>query len=220
MPTATPEKPPAPTASASATVPTNTASSTDRERYLHHAAVAGLVICPAIILLPPRKFDLYTVGLLTGTLVSANHLTYHYSGRSFATRWSDRFNSVVATDTLPPKAIIMQERLRREREERDRKLQDQLKIAKLGGNDAGPLVKEIETKLQEGKEKSILQKMWYGQEGEDWKQKRDEREKKALAEGRGYGDLIMDQIWEVWNWGQTSEKEKGGDWKEKEDGKK
>jgi hypothetical protein len=177
------------------------------------------VTCPAVILLPPRKFDLYTVGLLTGTLVSANHLTYHYSGRSFATRWSERFNSFASSDTLPPKAVIMQERLKREREERDRKLQDQLKLARLRGNDAGPIVKEIETKLQQGNEKSILQKVWYGQEGEDWKQKRDEREKKALADGRGYGDLIMDQIWEVWNWGQTSEKEKGGDGKEKEEGK-
>lgn len=36
----------------------------------------------------------------------------------------------------------------------------------------------------------------------DWKAQRDAREKKALEEGRGYGGLIIDQIWEVWNWGR------------------
>jgi hypothetical protein len=28
-----------------------------------------------------------------------------------------------------------------------------------------------------------------------------------LAEGRGYGGLILDQIWEVWNWGQVKAEE-------------
>lgn len=35
-----------------------------------------------------------------------------------------------------------------------------------------------------------------------WKVQRDEREKKAAEEGKGYGDLIMDQIWDVWTWGK------------------
>ncbi|KAL5347937.1 hypothetical protein ACLOAV_007348 [Pseudogymnoascus australis] len=37
---------------------------------------------------------------------------------------------------------------------------------------------------------------------EGWKAQRDEREKKAVEEGKGYGDLIMDQIWDVWTWGK------------------
>ncbi|KFY85672.1 hypothetical protein V500_08201 [Pseudogymnoascus sp. VKM F-4518 (FW-2643)] len=37
---------------------------------------------------------------------------------------------------------------------------------------------------------------------EGWKVQRDEREKKAVEEGKGYGDLIMDQIWDVWTWGK------------------
>jgi len=28
-----------------------------------------------------------------------------------------------------------------------------------------------------------------------------------LEEGKGYGDLIMEQIWEVWNWGKTDNEE-------------
>jgi hypothetical protein len=65
-----------------------------------------------------------------------------------------------------------------------------------------------------------LQKLWYGEEGDDWKPKRDEREKKALEEGKGYGDLIMSQIWEVWNWGKTGEEEKADDGKETKGSKK
>jgi hypothetical protein len=41
-----------------------------------------------------------------------------------------------------------------------------------------------------------------GGEGDDWKAKRDAKEKEALEEGKGYGGLIMDQIWEVWNGGK------------------
>ncbi|KFY30689.1 hypothetical protein V493_01738 [Pseudogymnoascus sp. VKM F-4281 (FW-2241)] len=37
---------------------------------------------------------------------------------------------------------------------------------------------------------------------EGWKAQRDEREKKAMEEGKGYGDLIVDQIWDVWTWGK------------------
>lgn len=50
--------------------------------------------------------------------------------------------------------------------------------------------------------KGVLEKVWMGGEGEDWKQQRDRKEKEALEEGRGYGGLIADQIWEVWNWGR------------------
>lgn len=210
MSTATAEKP-----------PSQTPSSADKTQYLHHAAVAGLVISPALILLPPRKFDVYTVGLLTCTFVSANHLTYHYSGRSFATRWSERVNSMFATDGLPPKARLIKEQLRLEREERERKqLEGRLKAAQLSGTDPRSIMEEAESKLQGSRERNAIQKIWYGKEGDDWKQKRDEREKKALEEGKGYGDLIMDQIWEVWNWGQPSVKGKEEDEKASGDSKK
>lgn len=34
-----------------------------------------------------------------------------------------------------------------------------------------------------------------------WKENRLREEREALEEGKGYGDIIMEQIWEVWNWG-------------------
>ena len=80
------------------------------------------------------------------------------------------------------------------------------------------IVEQVESKMREDRARSLLNRVWYGQEGEDWKQKRNEREKKALAEGKGYSDLILDQIWEVWNWGQTDESEKEEGEKKKERG--
>jgi len=50
---------------------------------------------------------------------------------------------------------------------------------------------------------SALKLMGMGDEEEGWKAKRDAKERQALEEGKGYGDLITDQIWEVWNWGKS-----------------
>jgi hypothetical protein len=48
------------------------------------------------------------------------------------------------------------------------------------------------------REKSVLEKVWMGDEDEDWKEKRLRREREVLENGEGYGTLIMDQISEVW----------------------
>ena len=45
-------------------------------------ALIGLVACPALALLPPRKVDFYTVGLITATGYSANFLIRERTGRS------------------------------------------------------------------------------------------------------------------------------------------
>jgi hypothetical protein len=73
------------------------------------------------------------------------------------------------------------------------------------GGDGLPTEKarEIQRKLREqklvaNKEKSMLEKVWMGDEGEDWKEKRLKKEREALKNGEGYGSLIMDQISEVW----------------------
>ncbi|PSS12863.1 hypothetical protein M430DRAFT_36099 [Amorphotheca resinae ATCC 22711] len=217
MSTSTPQAP-------SPSTTTTNSSSIDQAKLIHNMSVAALIACPILILIPPRKFDIYTIALLTGTLVSANQLTYEYSGRSFATRWGERLAAFSSTE-LPPKAQEMQERLRREREVRD--------AARLGVSvraqevEAGSKILEEVERRREGegkgkKERGILERVWYGQEGDDWKQKRDQREKEALEEGKGYGDLIMEQIWEVWNWGgkKTDQAADSEDQSRKEQGSK
>ncbi|TID18327.1 gb [Venturia nashicola] len=44
----------------------------------------------------------------------------------------------------------------------------------------------------------VVDKIWMGDQGDDWQAKRAERERKVLQNGEGYGTLIMDQIKEVW----------------------
>ena len=53
----------------------------------------------------------------------------------------------------------------------------------------------------------LSQKLWMGSEKVGWKEKRLREEREALEEGRGYGGLIMDQIWDVWTWGKGKEEE-------------
>lgn len=54
---------------------------------------------------------------------------------------------------------------------------------------------------EENKKRGLLTRVWMGDESEDWKQRRIEEDRKAIESGKGYGDIIMDQIWEVWNQG-------------------
>lgn len=108
---------------------------------------------------------------------------------------------------LPPKALETQQRLKREKDLiLEQKIQGRL-FEDRHGSDG--VLAEIERLKEEEKEKkrSLVQKVWMGSEGPDWKAKRDEREKEALEDGRGYGGLIMDQIWEVWNWGKDKNEE-------------
>ena len=42
---------------------------------------------------------------------------------------------------------------------------------------------------------------------EDWKAERLKEEQEKLDQGEGYGDMIKDQIWDVWTWGQGQAEE-------------
>lgn len=57
-----------------------------------------------------------------------------------------------------------------------------------------------------------LSKAWMGGETPGWKERRLAEEQERIAKGEGYGSMIMDQIWEVWNWGR----EKGEELEEKD----
>lgn len=41
-----------------------------------------------------------------------------------------------------------------------------------------------------------------GKQKKDWVRERDEEVKDALDVGKGLSDMIVDQIYEVWNWGK------------------
>jgi len=61
---------------------------------------------------------------------------------------------------------------------------------------------KAERELQDqGREEGALGKIWYGDENpRDWKEKREKELHEKFEQGKGIADVIMDQIWEVWNW--------------------
>ena len=58
---------------------------------------------------------------------------------------------------------------------------------------------------EEGGVLAQAEQLWMGHETEGWKERRLREEQEALAEGKGYWDLIAEQVWEVWNWGRKDE---------------
>jgi hypothetical protein len=73
---------------------------------------------------------------------------------------------------------------------------------------------ESPVKAEEGSVVGEIQKQARGAESqrEAWKIQREKEIKEDVEEGKGFGDMIMDQIWEVWNQGKVPEEEE-----EKED---
>ncbi|KAF2838377.1 hypothetical protein M501DRAFT_917575, partial [Patellaria atrata CBS 101060] len=155
----------------------------------HNVSLALLILCPTIALLPPRKLDLYTFSLSGIWLLSANHLTKDYTHRSILQHLSRTGRGANADgrggmgmgilDGLPTERAREVQRVQmRAKEEREKALRE------LGEG-------------QEKKEDGVLEKIWMGGEKKGWRERRLEEERKAIEEGRGYGSLIMEQIWEV-----------------------
>jgi hypothetical protein len=154
-------------------------------RIVRNLAIGGVVVCPLIMALPPRKLDLYTFTLSVGFYLSADHLCTVNTGRGLVQQFvpSRPLSSAVGMDLPTDKAREMQSRIREEREK--------------GRRRDGVLSGEGQ---ENGEEKGLLGRLWMGDEKEGWKERRLEEERKALEEGKSYMDMIYEQIWEVWNW--------------------
>lgn len=89
---------------------------------------------------------------------------------------------MVGNDSLPEKAQQTRELLRRQRERRE-----------------AALLLEEQRRLRDEREKARgpLEKLWVGNEKENWREERRKKEEEALAEGKGYGDLILEHIKEA-----------------------
>ncbi|KAI9883272.1 MAG: 40S ribosomal protein S4 [Watsoniomyces obsoletus] len=149
------------------------------------ASIALLFACPVIMALPPRKLDFYTFGLGAMWLWSANRVTLNQSGRSILQHLGDRQPSFLSSNVPPEKPEEVRERLARE-----------------GLLRAQPSGQGSERKENMG----FMGRTWLGDEKEGWRKKRLEEDRLALQEGKGYADLIMEQIREVWT-GEKTKKE-------------
>ena len=149
-------------------------------RIIRNVAIGGVIICPLIALMPPRKLDLYTFSLGVGFYLSADHLCESHYGRSLVSQLSP-FRA--ATDLPTERAREVQAKIREARDEERRKL--------------GQSAEE---------DKGVLKKIWMGGETEGWKERRLQEEKKAIEEGKSFSDMIYEQIWDVWNWDKKGKK--------------
>jgi hypothetical protein len=209
---------------------------------IHYTSIGALILCPVLIVLPPRKFDIYTVSLLAGTGLGGNQVLQEYTGRGVQERWRSflrdreqaseqeltglekRFSIAASNGQEIP---ILQEKSPRGAESGKTvepqgilsSLQRQSsETAKSTPRDIPSLIQELEArkadmekemgkeqdkgKEREKEEKKEKEKEETTTKKASWRQQRDKLEKEALEQGRGYVDLIVDQIWEVWNWGR------------------
>lgn len=171
----------------------------DYIRFKKYAAWTFVVAAPIITALPPRKLDHYTVLLTSAWLVSANHLSREYTGQSLMERLEGRLSkpSSIMQDLPTERAQQIQAKLRAAR---DAQIRD--------GSAVGEELERL--KRQQQQERSLAEKIWMGSETEGWKERRLREEQKALEEGKSYGDLILEHIWDVWNWGKMGEKKEEG----------
>ncbi|PGG95535.1 hypothetical protein AJ79_10004 [Helicocarpus griseus UAMH5409] len=179
------------------------------EKFKNFAAYTFLFVSPVCIALPPRKLDWYTFSLGAAFLVSANHISSVRSGRSLLGHIKSRTvgedRPTIFRDLPTPQAEAMREQLRAAREAQIR-----------DGNIVGEELERLKRRQERENEMNIVKKLWMGGEEKGWKERRLREEQKALEEGKGYGDLIKEHIWEVWNWGKKGEEDGGNS--EKEDG--
>jgi hypothetical protein len=165
--------------------------------FLRNTSWTMLFLAPALIALPPRKLDLYTAALAASFVASANHLTKERTGRGLLA------NLPFANASRPPgpktKAEEFHEKYRVEKERR-----------RLLGEPA-----PSSTATSAGRPPSALKtaakELWMGGETEGWKERRLQEEQEKIKQGEGYGSMIVDQIWEVWNWGEKKEEIKDKD---------
>ncbi|KAK1594775.1 uncharacterized protein LY79DRAFT_548416 [Colletotrichum navitas] len=165
---------------------------------IHNAAIAASVLCPLIMLMPPRRRDWRFYMLATGFTASVNQLIYDWTGQSVYQGVQSRFARMFPT-ALPEQAQRTKQLLREERMRREGLTEEQMRAI-------------------EYKKRNLAQRVWYGDEPEDWDAKRGAEHAKALAEGKGFGDLIVKQVAEVWGSAKKDEeKREGGDDNEKKE---
>lgn len=127
-----------------------------------------LVACPLLILLPPRKLDLYTFSLCGAWVVSAEELSLgsaRLKARS-QPQPQPQNPAIPHTHTSDPHPHPQPQ-------------------------------SDPDSDSSEAGVSALLRKLWMGSETSGWQQRRLAREREELESGKSYGDIIMGQVWEV-----------------------
>ncbi|UNI18990.1 hypothetical protein JDV02_005215 [Purpureocillium takamizusanense] len=161
-----------------------------RNPFIHNVCLAGAVVTPLVMLLPPRKMDVRFFVLFGTFSLCTNQLAYEYTGQSIYGRFGNRVGSVFDSG-LPDGARRTQQLLR---EQREREAAE----------------KKRQTELQDKKD-GLMKDIWMGGEDEDWSKKRAEEHRKSFEEGKGLSDIIMEQVMDVWHGSWRGGAKKTGD---------
>lgn len=166
-------------------------------RMTRNLAIGGLVFCPLVALLPPRKLDFYTYSLAVGFYLSVDHLSEIHTGRGLLLHLGTGLGFGSKSSTEQPQEL---QKVLKEEREKSRKMLER---------------PESEPEPESMGVMGALRKIWMGDEQEGWKARRTEEQKKAFEEGKTYTDLIVGQISDVVNWDKKkSGNDEKGDKKE------
>lgn len=135
------------------------------------------VACPLLALLPPRKLDFFTAGLGITTIYSTNFLVRDYTGRSIQQH---------ITGYRPP--VLTRENV--QKDEAHTQASDAARLERQGAL------------MSSNKERMGIAEQVEGTRQAKWAQERNQEVQDALDVGKGFGDIIIDQVYEVWNWGK------------------
>ncbi|RAO70723.1 uncharacterized protein BHQ10_006735 [Talaromyces amestolkiae] len=192
----------------------------DYAKFKRYAAWTFVVAAPILIAAPPRKLDLNTAALSAAFGISANYLYKDSNphGRGLVDDLGVKYfgTSPVSTQPTSTRDGGISSLFNTLPTEKAQQVQAQLRAAK----ESSIKTQEELEKYQTAKrfdDRSIPEKIWMGSEAENWKEKRLREEQEALDEGKGYGDLIMDHIWDVWNWGKPNDQKKRDEVNEKKE---
>lgn len=174
-----------------------------RNAFIHNSALAGAVILPLAMLLPPRKLDLRFFVLASAFSLATNQLAYEYTGSSIYARFGNRMGSMLGTEL--PEGAQRTQQLLREHREREAALK-----ARLGQQGK-------QTEEEKSGVAKALNEVWMGGEGKDWREQRAKEHQQKIEEGKGLGDIIIEQVADVWsgNWGRGAKKQDDEDPTEK-----
>jgi hypothetical protein len=162
----------------------------DYRRFKYYAAVTCFIASPILLALPPRRLNSLSAIQVSAFGLSTNHLIREHTGQTVA---GHIFSRVSSSQDLPSeRAQAIQAKLRADR---DAQIRD--------GNAVGDEMEKLQAQQQN--DKGLAQRVWMGNESEDWKERRLQEEQKALSEGKGYGDLIMRYISDAWGGGKQDQ---------------
>jgi hypothetical protein len=168
-----------------APLPQPTPSETARyAKLLHNTALFTAIACPLIAILPPRRLNPLTLGLAGTSVYSTNFLLRESTGRSILQHLSGDRKPVLTHQSTQQSEMqsLPSEAIR-----------EQTQDASLRPNElARP---------------GVTEEVKASKDTKDWVAERDQDVQDALDVGKGFGDMIMDQIYEVVNWGKKRDDE-------------